>query len=217
MATQIHNAIAACPIYAPTRPSNPKQPLTPHEIPSCLWQKLATDLFTWNEGSFLVTVDYSSRFFKVDELTTMTSAAVIRKLFSHFARQGIPEVVVSDNSPQFASEGFAAFAASWDFQHVTSSPEYPQSNGLAEKIVQTAKNILSRAKAEGSNPCLALLEYCSSIGQPGIPSAVTEGQTTPIHSAICCQTPATHDRHAHQLPPLQPGDKIHVQLSKRGK
>ena len=69
IATQIHNAIAACPIYAPTRPSNPKQPLTPHEIPSCLWQKLATDLFTGNERSFLVTVNYYSQFFEVDELT----------------------------------------------------------------------------------------------------------------------------------------------------
>ena len=67
------------------------------------WQKLAIDLFTWNERSFLVTVDYYSRFFEVDELTTTTSAAVIRKLSGHFARHGIPEVVVSDDGPQFTS------------------------------------------------------------------------------------------------------------------
>ena len=120
------------PICTPTRPSNPKQPLMPHEIPSRPWQKLATDLFTWNERSFLVSVEYYSRFFEVDELTTTTSAAVIRKLPSHFARHGIPEVVVSDNGPQFASEDFATFATSWDFHHVTFSPGHPQSNGLAE-------------------------------------------------------------------------------------
>ena len=34
LATQIHNAIATCPICAPTRPSNSKQPLMLHEIPS---------------------------------------------------------------------------------------------------------------------------------------------------------------------------------------
>ena len=129
MATQIHNAVAACPICTSTRPSNPKQPIMPHEIPS---QKVATDLFTWNERSFLVSVEYYSRFFEVDELTTTTSAAVIRKLPSHFARHGIPEVVVSDNGPQFASEDFATFATSWDFHHVTFSPGHPQSNGLAE-------------------------------------------------------------------------------------
>ena len=59
LATQIHNAVAACPICTPTRPSNPKQPLTTHEIRSRPWQKLATDLFTWNERSFVVTVDFS--------------------------------------------------------------------------------------------------------------------------------------------------------------
>ena len=51
VATQIHNAVAACPICTLTRPSNPKQPLMPHEIRSRPWQKLATDLFTWNERS----------------------------------------------------------------------------------------------------------------------------------------------------------------------
>ena len=59
LATQIHNAVAVCPICTPTRPSNPKQPLMPHEIRSRSWQKLATDLFTWNKRSFLVTVDFS--------------------------------------------------------------------------------------------------------------------------------------------------------------
>lgn len=41
--------------------------------------------------------------------------------------------VCSDNGPPFSSKSFAAFARKYDFQHVTSSPGYPQSNGLAEK------------------------------------------------------------------------------------
>ena len=123
------------------------------------WQKLAIDLFTWNERSFLVTVDYYSRFFEVDELTTTTSAAVIKKLSGHFARHGIPEVVFSDNRLWFAAEEFAAFAVSWDFRHVTSSPGYPQSNDLAEKTVQAAKNIphVQRLKAAiPAWPCLSI-------------------------------------------------------------
>ena len=82
---------------------------------------------------YLVTVDYYRCYFEVDELASTTSNAIIRKLSAHFARHGIPEVAISDNGPQFAAEKFARFAQTWDFKHATSSPGYPQSNGLAEK------------------------------------------------------------------------------------
>ena len=54
-----------------------------------------------------------------------------------FSRHGIPEVVVSENGPQFSSEAYAEFAKQFQFEHVTSSPHYPQSNGEAERAVQT--------------------------------------------------------------------------------
>jgi transposase InsO family protein len=119
----------------------------------------ATDIFTWEKRQFLVTVDYYSRYFEVDELTTTTTTAVVKKLSAHFARHGIPEILISDNGPQFTSEQFAEFVAEWDFKHVTSSPNYPQSNGLAEKTVQTVKNIMTKSKADGKKPLLAILEY----------------------------------------------------------
>ena len=39
-----------------------------------------------------------------------------------------------------------------------SSPEYPRSNGLAEKAVETAKNFLENAKEDNKDPYLAMLE-----------------------------------------------------------
>ena len=55
--------------------------------------------------------------------------AVVRKLKTMFSCFGIPEILVTDNGPQFSSNEFQVFAKSWSFNHVTTSPRYPQSNG----------------------------------------------------------------------------------------
>ena len=43
--------------------------------------------------------------------------------------------------------------------HLTSSPHYPQSNGLAEKFVGIVKNLFHKAKEEGQTPYTALMLY----------------------------------------------------------
>ncbi len=72
-----------------------------------------------------------------------------------FARHGIPEIVRSDNGPQYSSHEFASFADSYGFQHLTSSPYFAQSNGQAERMVQTVKRLLLNC----SDPFMALLTY----------------------------------------------------------
>ena len=50
-------------------------------------------------------------------------------------------MVYSDNGPQYLSEEFQMFSCEWGFNHVTSSPYYPQSNGLAERAVRSWKDV----------------------------------------------------------------------------
>ena len=75
------------------------------------------------------------------------------------ARYGIPKRVVSDNGPQYTSSEFQDFSNKYEFEHVTSSPRYPQSNGKAESAVKTAKRIMEKALDAKSDPYLAILEY----------------------------------------------------------
>ena len=75
-----------------------------------------------------------------------------------FSKLGIPEVVRSDNGTQHSSRRFKRFAESLRFQHVKSSPEYPRSNGMAERNVQVIKNMLTKAKDSGQDPYLVILE-----------------------------------------------------------
>jgi len=88
-------------------------------------------------------------------LNNTTSAGVISFLKTNFARYGIPATLISDNGPQFSSKEFQDFAKTYSFCHITSSPRFPQSNGLAECMVRTVKKLLHGA----SDPHLALLSY----------------------------------------------------------
>ena len=47
------------------------------------------------------------------------------------------------------------FAKSYGFEHITSSPRYPQGNALAERTVKTIKALLKKS----TDPYLALLAY----------------------------------------------------------
>ncbi|KAK3511266.1 hypothetical protein QTP70_034683, partial [Hemibagrus guttatus] len=69
--------------------------------------------------------------------------------------------LMTDNGPQFTDEQFKHFAAEYDFQHVTSSPHFPQSNGMAKRAVRTAKWILKQ-----DDPHQALLSYHSTPTEP---------------------------------------------------
>ena len=151
---QIVQLVEQCSVCAKAA-SLRKEPLVPSPLPQYPWQVIASDLFELEGNHYLVVVDYFSRYPEVIRMTSTTSAAVITALKSIFSRHGIPEIVRSDNGPQYASREFTAFAASYGFQLVTSSPRYPQSNGQAERTVKTVKTMLKKA----DDRHLALLSY----------------------------------------------------------
>ena len=105
---------------------------------------MGVDLFQLRGCDYMVTVDYYSNLWEVDELSTTTSAMVIKKLKAH-------------NGPQFISEEFHTFMIKWDIEHRTSSPGRPQGNGMA--AVKMAKNIIKKAADSNQDPFLAILEY----------------------------------------------------------
>ena len=76
-----------------------------------------------------------------------------------FAEYGWPETLISDNGPCYASGTFKKLMTEYNVNHITSSPHYPQSNGLAEKYVQIAKNLFHKAKEEGQDLNKCLMTY----------------------------------------------------------
>ena len=88
-------------------------------------------------------MDYYSNFWEIDLLPNTESITVVRKLKAHFARYGIPDILMS-------------FSESYEFQHITISPGYSQCNDKAESAVKTDKN-LRRADMAKCDIFLALL------------------------------------------------------------
>ena len=78
--------------------ANAKMPLSTHDIPDRPWSKVGVDLFTLNNINYLILVDYFSGYFVVDDLRDTLARTVIRKMKHHFARYGLPDIVVSDHN-----------------------------------------------------------------------------------------------------------------------
>ncbi|XP_056016955.1 uncharacterized protein K02A2.6-like [Ostrea edulis] len=155
MGSHIEDIISKCSICACQQRENPRENLIPHKIPDRPWSKIAMDLFEFCGNQYLISVDCYSKWPEIAKLEQSTSNCVIQHLRNQFARYGIPDEAMSDNGPQFASAEFRKFTKEYEFRHVTSSPHYPQSNGQVERMVQTIKHLLKKAK----DPYLAILDY----------------------------------------------------------
>ena len=230
----IDEKVSKCAICCKMQIQHP-EPLIPSPFPQRPWQRVGTDLFEWKKTEYLLVVDYYSRFIEVAKLTSTTAASVISHLKSIFARHGIPEVVVSDNGPQYSSAAFQDFSKEYEFSHVTSSPKYPQANGEAERAVKTTKLLLEK----NADPYLAMLAYRSTPLENGhSPSQLLMGRrlrtTLPIApEQLKPSVPKEKvvrekerkfkkrnkrnfdSRHkARELQPLQPGDTVWIPENK---
>ena len=117
--------------------------MIPSVLPDRPWQKIGTDLFELKGKTYLLCIDYFSRFAEVALLSKSTTTPdVITHLKSWFARHGIPDEVVSDNGPQFQAGEFAKFVDDYGFKHEPSSPKYSQSNDEVERAVKAVKSLL---------------------------------------------------------------------------
>ena len=61
-----------------------------------------------------------------------------------FVTFGYPNTIVSDNGTSFTSKQFQDYVKSIGAHHITTAPCHPQSNGLAERMVQTFKSSMKK-------------------------------------------------------------------------
>ena len=238
MKAELSDYISKCDTCCAIGARQSKETLISHDIPDHPWAKIATDLFEHEHKDYLVTVDYFSNFFGIDHLYTTSTTAVIRKIKGHIARYGVPDVIVSDQGPQFTSGEFQQFCSQYGISHTVTSPYHQQANGKAEAAVKQAKRILKMSRASERDPHLALLNLQNTplAGHDTSPAQrlLSIRTKTTLPTSECLLKPHivtdTHQKHKQQtqkqqrnynkgagdLPPLVEDDEVWMQPLRLG-
>ena len=120
---------------------------------------VGTDLFELDKQQYIVVVDNFSRYPEAILLKSTTSSSIINAMKSVFlvmAYLKLSEVTMVLSIPLWNS--LDSQIPIYGFKHVTSSLHFSQSNGMAEQMVQTVKNLLKKS----NDPYMALLSYRST-------------------------------------------------------
>ena len=167
--------------------------------------------------------------------SSKVTQSITNVLLEWFLDFGFPEIIFSDGGPQYRSE-FKQFCTKWKITHHTSSPYFPQSNGLAEAAVKNAKYLVIKClktnetfevalsefrrmpRKDGFSPSQLMFGYTQRGLLPRVSQKrvdMKEAQQSKDH--ITLETKKFFDRHSNKLPALQVGNKVRVQhpVSKR--
>ena len=128
------------------------------------WQRVHIDYcFPFLGESFLVVVGAKSKWLEVLRMSSTTAEATVQALRVLFATHGLPEEIVSDNSPQFVAQVFKDFLKYNNIKEILSAPYHSESNGEAGRAVRTFKQAMKAAKKEpgtlSQKICSFLLSY----------------------------------------------------------
>ena len=156
----IEKLVLTCEICQELRTEPRKAQIHPWIYPSSPWSRVHLDYAGPVKGSmYLVVMDAYSKFPEIIKMSSTTSQATVQALQEIFSRYGLPEIIVSDNCPQFVSGDFAIFCRRNGILHRTSAAYKPATNGQAERIVQILKVALRQASVTKQNVDTLLARY----------------------------------------------------------
>lgn len=93
---------------------------------------------------YLVMIDSFSKFVNVEKITSTTNGQVIQALQATFKFTGYPTFLVTDNATCFPSSEFTQVLINKGIKLIHSPPYHSQSNGLAERTIQSFKHFTAK-------------------------------------------------------------------------
>ena len=237
----IDNIVLSCQQCQDHLPAHPKEPLVQKPKPLRPFQELAVDFCSYGGQQFLILVDCCTDWPEIIPMGhNTTTHKLVSALRQSFCRTAVPDILWSDQGPQFTAHAFRNFARQWGFTHNTSSPRYPQSNGKVEATVKSMKKLLAtsweRRCVNEDKLCRALLQYRNTPCRKDNTSPAQKlfghpiQDTLPAHrrsfapewqkNYLDAEQQATdtlaksrqfYNTHAHSLPEIQIGSPVALQ------
>ncbi|KAK9747114.1 Integrase zinc binding domain [Popillia japonica] len=155
---EIENMVKSCRVCEKFSSKDRREPLNVYELPKRPWQRLAADIFSYGDHSFLVVMDTYSNWLEVVKIQSKSTEEVIRKFMSIFSKFACPDTLICDNIPS-GSEKMKAFVREWNFNIVTRSANCPRSNGLEETAAGIAKKTVKQSMDTNKDMYSMLMEY----------------------------------------------------------
>lgn len=230
---EIENLVNACTQCQGFSRSNIKQYMYNRPIPELPWQEVSIDFMLVNNKNFMVLVDSFSKFVQVRYLHSKSAVSVVSNLKEIFGTHGLPQSLLSDNGPPFDSHIFTQFLKDYDITHITSSPFYPQSNGLVERTIATVKSILTKSpddyhmlilehnnspKYDTMSPAKCLMgRTLRSVLPVSTTQLLPDYDIKPVQRALIqhqTRQANYYNQHKTNLVPLQINQPVYVQLDK---
>ena len=162
----IANYVNCCKIYTQHK-AKQAVPMLPRDVPDSLWQDLAANAFIYTHKEYFLITDNFSKYSFIYQTSSKSADSIIGKLQNLISQYGPPKRFFSNNGQPFSSEALPKFLALQYIDDITSSPNYPQSNGFIKRQIKTIKTVLDTTGSSGKSLSDLLLSLRSTlIGPP---------------------------------------------------
>ena len=181
--SHIERTVSSCSTCQSMRSNPPTVQIHPWTYPARLWSCIHVDFAgPVSECNYLVVVDAYSKFPLVVKMTNTSARATVTALQDIFSRHGLPEIIVSDNGPQFTATEFQRLCSNNGILHRTSAACKPSPNGQDERVVQILKSAIKQSHVTNADVAAVIAKYLlvyqnmphSTTGEP--PSMLLMGR-----------------------------------------
>lgn len=139
----VENFVQSCKVCSHSL-NNKSSTLVPWYQTHSFFERIHLDFFYFAQFNVLLLVDTYSKWIELEVMQSTTADKVLQFLDKIITTFGLPKSICTDNGPQFSAFKFIDFCKRHGIEVQKSPPYHPESNGIAERAVQTVKKTLKK-------------------------------------------------------------------------